>query len=173
MDVKDLKLRPITEAELATIARIVLLWGSHEQDVGTIVSVGLEIPKAASAALVQALGYGRKVDLACGVLRAHRKRDLSSLAQDLAFVKQSLRPERDTLVHGAFGLWTDDAWVRNLSKDRFVSFDDLRDVYRRAEFARYVSQEACYQLQDFNSGRLHPGRPAPPIDSIPSGWHGS
>lgn len=45
-------LRHFTEAELATIGRVVLLWGMHEQDVGTVVGVFHKTSHQASVELV-------------------------------------------------------------------------------------------------------------------------
>ncbi len=117
------ELRTFTEAEFAIIGKVMLIWGMHEQMVGTIVSIHCKIPRASSAALIHALGYGRKVDLACAALKSDL--GLGDIAKELDFVRRVYRPERDTIAHGAFGTWEEEAWVRALSKPRFVMFDDL------------------------------------------------
>ena len=162
--------RPLTEAEFATIGKVLLIWGWHEQDVGTIAAVGLKSDADQSKALIDPLGYSKKVDLARWVLMDTRRAELIKIAKELDFVRRVFRPERDTLAHGSLGTWGDEAWVRSTSKDRFVIFSDLADLHERANYARFVSLEGAYKLQNFDSGRPFPKRPATPTGKIPVGW---
>lgn len=163
-------LRKLTEAEFATIGRIVLIWGSHEQSVGSIVSAGFKIPQGASVPLVHSLPYSKKVDLACRTLESRKSEVFLELAKELDYIRRVFRPERDTIAHGSFGMWADDAWVRSISKDRFVIFDDLESIRDRAEYARHVSAEAAYKIQDYSSEQVRPPRPSAPSGRTPDGW---
>lgn len=161
-------IREFTESEFATIGKVVLMWGHHEQSVGTIVAVRHKVSSESSAALIHSLGYSRKVDLACAALRENPL--LADLATELDFVRRVFRPERDTIAHGAFGTWKDDAWVRALSKRRFVSFDDLSLVHERANYARVIANEAAFRIQNYNPDTPRPARPPVPVSDAPAGY---
>lgn len=160
-------LRHFTESELATIGKILLLWGMHEQNVGTIVSVHYKVPNEACADLVHSLGYSRKVDLASAVLK---ERGASDIAAELQHIKRVFRPERDTLAHGAFGIWEHEAWVRAISKPRFVLADDLGQLHARADYAAAISVEAVSRINGVALSRPRPPKPSDPTGQIPKAW---
>jgi hypothetical protein len=160
-------LRHFTESEFATIGKVMLLWGMHEQNIGTIVSVFHKVPNAANSDLVHSVGYSRKIDLASTALKTSGAPDL---AAELQHIKRVFRPERDTLAHGAFGTWDQEAWVRAIAKPRFVLADDLGLLHARADYAWAVSLEAVMRIHGQASPRDRPPRPPEPHSQVPQAW---
>jgi hypothetical protein len=160
-------IRRFTEGELATIGKVMLLWGMHEQNIGTVVSIFHKISASSSPDLVHAVGYSRKVDLASAALKAGGHFELAS---ELQHIKRAFRPERDTLAHGAFGTWDTEAWVRSLSKERFVLVEDLGLLNTRADYAWAVSHEAVMTIHGQSSGIARPPRPKDPHGLQPRAW---
>lgn len=160
-------IRHFTESEFATIGKVMLLWGMHEQNVGTIVSIFHKISGPATTELVHALGYSKKVDLASAALKASGEDDL---AREPQHIKRVFRPERDTLAHGAFGTWDREAWVRSLSKERFVLVDDFSLIHDRAYYAYAVALEAVMNLHGQVPSDARPVRPPEPHNQAPRAW---
>ncbi|WP_433932956.1 hypothetical protein [Brevundimonas diminuta] len=161
-------IRHFTEGEFATIGKVMLLWGMHEQTVGTVVSIFHKTSGIATTELVHALGYSKKVDLASAALKVSGH---NALARELQHIKRAFRPERDVLAHGAFGTWDGEAWVRALSKERFVLVDDFSLIHDRAYYAYAVALEAVQILQKYEGPRRErPPQPPEPNGQIPRAW---
>lgn len=163
-------LQSLTDREFALIGRALVLWGSHEQDVGWIISAGLKIPGRAAQILIHSQPYGKKVDIARDYLCNSGNKEMADLGRELDHVRRVFRPERDTLSHGAFGAWDKDVWVRSIAKTRFVIFDDLDIILQRAVYARHISMEAHYLVSGYKSTLERPERPPLPSGRIPTGW---
>lgn len=102
-DFPPFPLRHLTEAELATIGKVVLLWGMHEQNVGTIVSVAYKIPNNASADLVFTLWATRERSILR--LRPLRRSARKTSAQNFntSSVSSGLNETRWLTVHSVCG----------------------------------------------------------------------
>ncbi len=119
---------------------------------------------------------GRGLDhLAPGVRHSVREQTAAArgeddLAREPQHIKRVFRPERDTLAHGAFGTWDREAWVRSLSKERFVLVDDFSLIHDRAYYAYAVALEAVMNLHGQVPSDARPVRPPEPHNQVPRAW---
>lgn len=130
----------LSPGELAQVGEIMLLWGACENFLGNSLGIVFGIPFPARQDFVDALGFGRKVDLIHGRLRDDAA--LGRLTAELNYAKQNYRPERDTLAHGS-ALGDGDGAVRieAVAKPRVVEPATLGRAVERAQFAASISME--------------------------------
>lgn len=108
--------------------------------------------------------------MACDVLAKSDDLEQQWLAKELDFIRRSFRPERDTIAHGAFGTWVNEAWVRSLSKPRFVMADDFGLFLSRAAYSFSISLESLVRQQGGTPVDTRRPRPDLPTGKKPTAW---